>query len=386
MLTTLYRKFGFLALVLVPYTLVAAVLHLRLIPGGYGWTVPIRTLRAVIRDEYFATLCLGALLIGATVRLEKGELTRIRAALGQQIERARVIEWSRRTLLIVIPALVIAAIDSEYNAVDYISVVAISAAIGTWKWNREGFVRALLQLIFVVVVYTFVSYSFSVFKALVFHFRIPHDDQIIAVEHAIVRCYPHRIVAEWASTRPWAVILSDSVYFSLFKHMSLVSVFLIATRDHQRRTEYLSALVLAYMLGGLAHYLWPGLGPGYVEPERFKYLARSPLSTNIVRWLLVENTTAVATGKAHGVYTFMYIAAMPSLHVAHEVVCLWFVRSSRIALAISGVFTAITLAAIVILGWHYPIDAVAGTLLAVAAMAIVRRHRNHLFPAGLQPQ
>jgi membrane-associated phospholipid phosphatase len=71
---------------------------------------------------------------------------------------------------------------------------------------------------------------------------------------------------------------------------------------------------------------------------------------------------------------------MPSLHIAHELVMLYFARSSKLAFPVSLAFTALTTVAVVALGWHYPSDLVAGAVLAVFAIALARWQSDRLLP------
>lgn len=376
----LTRKVGLLAVILVPFFLLAIALHRAYLPPGYGWLGPIRTLTAIVREPFFPTLAAVALAIGAASRADwKAQLADLR----KEIPRETVLRALRGALIVIVPLVLLGAIFGDYEPSDFVALLAIGGAFGTWKWNRTGFVRAALQLVYVLVIFTVVSYSFTVVKSLIFKFRTPHDAQIVAVEQAILRFRPHEAIARWASTRPWAVIFSDQIYFALFKHMTLTSLFLIGAREKKLRTELIASLVICYVLGGITYYLWPGLGPGYFAFDQYAYLERLPTTTRIVRALLHQNTASMATGHPRPIVTYAYIACMPSLHMAHELVMLWYARTSRVAFGISLVFTTLTLFAIVILGWHYPIDAVAGAMLAATAIAIAHRNRDRLLPAAL---
>lgn len=383
---TLYRKLGFLTIALIPYTIVAVVLQRRYMPGSFPWTAPLRALDSVLREEWMPVMCAITLAIGASVWISRDDLAWARAATKRQIDRAALRQWAVRTALLVVPAFAVGAWKSLWNPFDFMAVFAIGATLGAWRWTRQTVVRSLSNFLYVAVVFTLVSYSFSVFKGLLFRFRMPHDAEVIAVEHAILRFYPHEKIAPWAAQNPWAVDFSDTVYLSLFKHFTLASVLLIGTRDQQRRNELIGALIVAYMLGGVAHYVWPAIGPTYAMPERYAYLFDGPYRTRLLREMLYRNTQRAATNTATHVYLYGYIAAMPSLHLAHEAVMLWYARVSRIALALSIVFFVMTFAATLILGWHYPIDAVAGVLLAALAVGLVQVTRKNLFPEFLQPQ
>ena len=78
-------------------------------------------------------------------------------------------------------------------------------------------------------------------------------------------------------------------------------------------------------------------------------LGAGDYTTNEIRGWLFKNTGAVVSGRATVLETWGYIACMPSLHIAQELVMLYYARRSSIALAISSVFTAITMVLMLLL-------------------------------------
>jgi len=104
-----------------------------------------------------------------------------------------------------------------------------------------------------------------------------------------------------------------------------------------------------------------------------------------MRTYLRQNTDVVLSRTAHNVRTWGYVACMPSLHVAQELVMLYYARSSRLAFLLSLLFTSLTLVAVVALGWHYPLDSLGGALVALIAIAIARWQRASLMPSWFGP-
>jgi membrane-associated phospholipid phosphatase len=158
----------------------------------------------------------------------------------------------------------------------------------------------------------------------------------------------------------------------------------VGLRLGKERGEYLGALALCYLIGGPLYHLLPGAGPGYFDPGPFEFLGgHRDLMVNGVRAWLFDNTGSIMAGRATVLKTWGYIACLPSLHVAQEFVMLYYARHSRLALALSAVFTAITLLSVVVLGWHYPVDSLGGALVALAAIALARWQRDALMPRWL---
>jgi hypothetical protein len=71
--------------------------------------------------------------------------------------------------------------------------------------------------------------------------------------------------------------------------------------------------------------------------------------------------------------TYEFIACMPSLHMAHETVMLFFSRHSLIMAVFSGAFWLASFVAVLVLGWHYLFDVFAGMLLAALVIVTVQR-------------
>jgi membrane-associated phospholipid phosphatase len=108
------------------------------------------------------------------------------------------------------------------------------------------------------------------------------------------------------------------------------------------------------------------------------------LAANYVQAALFNNTAAVNEGRAASIQTWGYIACMPSLHMAHEFVMLYFARRSPIFFAGTLVFFMLTAVAVVALGWHYPSDILAGVGLGAVAIVISRYLGVRLFPRALR--
>jgi len=165
--------------------------------------------------------------------------------------------------------------------------------------------------------------------------------------------------------------------------MALITVLLFALRRRAQRTEYLAALALCYLLGGPLYQLFPALGPSFFEPHYYEYLQNPQLLSGDIRHFLQANTNAALNGSAHQIRTWGYIACMPSLHIAHELVMLYYARVNVIAFLLSLLFAVLTLVSVIALGWHYPLDSVLGAVVAFTAIAIARSQRRVLVPPEL---
>jgi hypothetical protein len=128
------------------------------------------------------------------------------------------------------------------------------------------------------------------------------------------------------------------------------------------------------------YYVIPALGPRFVEGSHYSFMEQLPLLSNLTQSVLFKNTHDVAQGTPRLVSTYSYLACMPSLHMAHEFVLLFYARKSAGFFALSLLFTGATAVAILALGWHYAVDIPAGLALALLALGIVRVSRDRLLP------
>lgn len=349
------------------------------LPGAYTWLQPYRTLEVIVLHLHgFPVAVLGAYVLGVGARVGWREIP---AAFRELSDLSR--EPRLGLLLRVLFAVVLMALDvaflPHHGPLDAIAVGVMGALVAK-RFPAASWHRFLGHTACAILIFTAVCYWFTVVKALTFVGSTQRDVDILALEHALTGIHPHRWVAAWASERPTWVRWFDWAYLRIFDHMAVTTAFLIGLRDLRQRTEYLGALSICYLLGAPLYLLCPAAGPAYFDPAQFMFLREQDLSVNYVQAALYQNTVAVKEGHARLLHTWSYIACMPSLHMAHESVMLFYVRGSRPALAISVAFIVLTGVAVVALGWHYPTDILGGFALAAVAILIARWQSARLLP------
>jgi membrane-associated phospholipid phosphatase len=178
------------------------------------------------------------------------------------------------------------------------------------------------------------------------------------------------MIAEYASKHPLVVRISDWVYYLFFHHIALVALFLFASRSHLEQLRYITSLLACYLIGALSYYIIPTLGPIYFDQTSFGYIAEYAPFTAKIQDFLFFSTELSIQGKLRVIETFAFIAGTPSLHMAHESIILYFSRRSPFMLLLSATLWIASLVAVLVLGWHYPSDALAGVVLAAIAIGI----------------
>lgn len=379
-----YRALGLLLLGALLMTSVALWLHHRseALPRAYTVLEPLRTLKGVLELPGFMLAVLGTFILGRVRRRAEWDLDAVAAAFKQTVSlREAFPGLGRRAALTALVLVVDALVLDGQSILDFLAL-GVVAFVGSQErrpfseWLRLAAHTALASVIFMAI-----CYSYTVLKALTFVGRQEVDAQIIAIEQGIFGVTPHRVIAAWVSRHPDLLYWLDWVYFRFFHHMALTTVLLVSLRLGRERIEYLGALAICYIIGGPLYHVWPGAGPGYFDARTFEFLGHHPILVNSIRAWLYENTSSVLNGRAVLLKTWGYIACMPSLHVAQEFVMLYYARHSRLGLALSAVFTAFTLVAVVALGWHYPLDSIAGGVVAAIAIKVSHWQRDYLMPA-----
>jgi hypothetical protein len=270
--------------------------------------------------------------------------------------------------------------SDQFNLADFASLALIGSAMVSIRRPLLAIRRLAVDIAVVVVLFIGCSYVFTIIKALLFTVGEIEDAALIEFEVAILGVALHRPVAAWSSNFPWFVTALDDIYFRLFDHMAVTSLFLVGAGLHRERTRLWSSLALCYLLGGPMYYLIPALGPRFVEAERFAFMEQLPLVSNYMQSVLFHNTHAVVQSRSSVVSTYSYLACMPSLHMAHEFVLLYYARKSKLFFSLSLVFSVLTSIAILVLGWHYAVDILGGLLLAFIAVGVVHISRDRLLP------
>lgn len=374
----------FLIVGLLTLALGLTVHHLSSLPSAYTWWTPLRTMKNIVSIPHFPLFALFVYGIGRYAHRGSWDARAIGRKLTAQVSMSAA---QKRGLVASLAAgAMAAAIDTwlfpDHTPIDIVAITVFGAQLPSVFRTPRLLLQLAIQSLVAVFVFSALCYTFTVVKALLFIGNDPLDASLIRFETAIFGEPPHRMVARWAAQYPAVVWWCDWVYNRFFHHMILTTLLLLALRRAREQNEYLCALLFCYLLGGPLYHLLPAAGPVFWEPDQFAHLRAQPrLPTNFLHYWLFQNTTRVSDGTSQILETWSYIACMPSLHIAHEVVMTWYARRSRIAFTLSASFTLVTVGAIMVLGWHYFTDAIAGAALGVAAIVIARKLPNVFMPA-----
>ncbi len=252
-----------------------------------------------------------------------------------------------------------------------------SSRIGEWTLQRMGgelrdtddildvdveLIRGVFWLILSLTIYSNIKTRIPFINSEVY------DSEFNAIDHALFgegfAPWLENLVAE----SPFWADLLQRVYLHDYKFMVLLIVLLMVRLDRFHLRWLFTSVCFVYVAGILITTLAPTMGPVFMEPDRYTWLEGTRIrgSQEYLKQFFDQSLQAVADGNDFQAKAFAGIAAFPSLHMAHMVILV--VVSARtfpwyavLMVAITG----LTFVATVAFGWHYPVCAVGGAVLAV---------------------
>lgn len=181
----------------------------------------------------------------------------------------------------------------------------------------------------------------------------PIDQHIVAFEH-----YFHidiSVMLEWTNRHPTIHLILGFIYDSISNQMSAIPLLIIAMGRFQLIREYYFLLLTTTLLGFGFYYFFPTTAPASV--------IASPLFTPYqlatgLKFKEIHNHISPSTIEGG-------LIALPSFHCIWGLYCVYLLKEWPIFCFILLLANIILCASCVLLGWHYPIDVMAGVLLAL---------------------
>jgi hypothetical protein len=376
------------------------------LPSSYSWFRTLQWFSLAITDKYFMVMAFIVLLAERLnsensprsflkeSRAKSYDMLRTQsrwfvslAMYRPSLERAQFMQGisnglSKKNLPYIVavifsvgPLLTLAFISSSYTKWDLLFLPVVAAMLFRILCKRHiGY--ALLALIASVSLFMTVSYVFTIIKSQLFVSGNVLDAQIVAAEKAVFGYPLHTEIAQWAASHMKIVRFSDWVYYLFFHHIVLVALFLFALGDRREQLRYLTCLSLCYLLGGGLYYFYPAWGPAYYAPADFGYLREGAPQTVFFQEMLWKATQESIQGSLAKIEPYAFIACMPSLHMAHETIMLFYSRRSSMMLLFSGLFWLSSFVAVLVLGWHYFFDVIGGGIFAGVIIAFAQLYKN----------
>jgi hypothetical protein len=336
------------------------------LPYNYSWMQCFDILNDSVQDRHFPVFATLAVICGILSTPAQ------RSALQQLLKQPALEKNKIFPMLIAGCALSYLLCHSHnYTLLDMAGCLVFSLAIyGLLAISSDHYLW--LKVGAGIIAFQLVSYAFTIIKSQLFVISLPHDQAIIQAEKFIFNSptSPYIFFAEFGRNRPDLLLFLEKIYFGFFQHILIVSAFLMGSGQKKLQASFGNTLALCYILGSFSYYLLPTLGPVYADPDAFSHLPQIVPFTSHIQKALYGSTLQASTGKLQTIQTYMFAAATPSLHMAHESIMVFFCRKNLPMLALSIFLWGCSALAVLCLGWHYLLDIPAGTLLAWCCIRI----------------
>ena len=233
--------------------------------------------------------------------------------------------------------------------------------------GRAAAVDATVFVTFVLVVYF--HFNLKMWTPLINPLRF--DEAYMASDRFLE---PAILAFRWIRFMlPTELPLFDHFYQLGFLLMFIVSFAVLAVSRDRHYPHFVLAIMLVLCLGGLAYLIAPAVGPFLFEDGANLAATQAQAGMWTVYQTLVETGPPWIAENGSDYFTGA-LAAMPSLHIAHATVITYYMNRSRLALRWPFMLLwSFILIESVVSRWHYLVDAPAGILVAVVAIAIANR-------------
>ena len=376
-MTRLLKRTGLVAPIIAAFTVAAIGLHAAFLQGApFLWTEVGRSVFFTFQRPY--GLCLLAFGLVAGLALRFRQQGRPLGSVLQTFARP-----DRRWLAMGGAAVAVTlalAFNDERSALDWVAAAILGAIAGGWRPDGATRGRPAIEVVFVLVGFLAISYAFTVIKACLFVGAQPSDAALVDFVNRYAGGTVYQSFAAWGGEHMGWVRALDDFYLRIFDQMAAVSLFLIGAGRRSERIVFQSALALCYLLGAVSYFILPGFGPAFFDPGAYAFLDGQGLWAPVVQDALAQNSLSVSNGTLSALPPYQFLACMPSLHMTHELVMLYYARHDRTFFSAKLVGVLVSAIAVIVLGWHYLIDIVGGVGLALVSVAIAERARGWLFP------
>jgi len=286
--------------------------------------------------------------------------------------------WSALALLWVVDAiwLVVAPISlsgASYSAMAALLPLALLAGWGMLRLTGHPRVQMLMcGIAFILLAWP----ALRLFNHLTMSSAFPLADARLSAVDALIG-FDWLGYATWLDGHPWLLWLMDRCYTGLTLYSIALFAVLMLTRDAVERCVELMILFFAGALicsgigmffpavAAFAHYapdvrLFDNVDPA-VGSYHLAHMAK----------LRGDPAAVIEFASLPGLVTF------PSFHTAMGVIAIYCARSNRLLFALSLAINLTMIASTPLFGSHYLIDVIAGTLIAIALIHLLRQARRN---------
>ncbi len=160
-------------------------------------------------------------------------------------------------------------------------------------------------------------------------------------------------ILKWTTQHPHFKVLLISVYDSLPYQMSFIPLFIIALGRIQLIREYYFLLLSTVLIGFLIYYFFPTTAPA--SNMNSPLFAANQIATGL-KFNQIHSHIIPTTNEGG-------LIALPSFHVIWAILCVYLLKQWKIPCILLGLINSLLILSCVLLGWHYPVDVLAGVVI-----------------------
>lgn len=155
-------------------------------------------------------------------------------------------------------------------------------------------------------------------------------------------------------------------YASLPWQMAILPLSMIVARQKNRINEYYILLLTTTLIGFVFYYFFPTTAPASALSSQ--YFSSSQLATG-VKFLQIHEHLKPSTLDGG-------LIGLPSFHVIWAWLCLYLIRSWRIAFFLLMPINGLIVLACILLGWHFPTDLLGSLVVLLLAHRLLIMQRS----------
>lgn len=168
-------------------------------------------------------------------------------------------------------------------------------------------------------------------------------------------------VVAWTYSHPnWYMVLAI-IYDSLTYQMCFIPLFILAMGKFTLLRDYYFLLLFTVLFGFIFYYFFPTTAPASMLSS--PYFSSYQIATGL-KFRQIHQHLSPSTIEGG-------LIALPSFHTIWALFCVYLLKDWFVAWFILLVINLLLIASCVLIGWHYPIDIVAGLLLAAVSFYLL---------------
>ena len=363
---------------------IGLLLSLALIPCLRSLHLPIRFDWKTLGIAYWLVLAAQSIFVAALLSVIGRPMSAVLRPLAQRYRQA--------PLRIVLVVLYLGFLSWAFTVVKALVLTVDTIAILEFRESRSAAeLRKTAAAVGLAALYLFAgfllvfAYNDIIVSA---RFNFAYDPAFYAMDRWLLHGASVSGLSHWAVRKLplfWFYFL-EFIYFGMFAQIGAGLILVTVCEERRRGLQFVGTILTAYYLALGLFYLWPSHGPYFLCPAHFSRFPRT-LQAYTIQQTLIRNALARWNHVPLHWISTDYFIAFPCMHIAQPLIVIWFLaRWRRMVMALCAYDTLLILS-IVLLEWHYLVDILGGVLVAGAAIAInegigLRDRRKH---AGEMP-